>query len=92
MRRGLLWLPLLVLTLADASAQELVGKSPIATGTFHSSPERPDKPLVDPATGLVWSTNPSTVDLSHQASVGGRDPSGGDPTRPGPQGSEFRRP
>jgi hypothetical protein len=75
-----------------APAQELPGKSPVSSGTIHSSPERPDKPIVDPESGLVWSTNPSTVDLPNQPSVGGRDPIGGDPTRPGDQGSLWKRP
>ena len=75
-----------------ARADDPPGKSPVSSGTIHSSPERPDKPIVDPVTGLVWSTNPSTVDPRHQPSVGGRDPLGGDPTRPGDQGREWRRP
>ena len=49
-----------------AFAQGLAGRSPASSGVFHSSPERPDKPIVDPVTGLVWSTNPSTVDLPNQ--------------------------
>jgi|KBSSwiStaDraftv2_1062776.scaffolds.fasta_scaffold1147114_2 hypothetical protein len=73
-----------------AFAQGLAGRSPASSGVFHSSPERPDKPIVDPVTGLVWSTNPSTVDLPNQPSVGGRDPWGGDPTRPGDQGRNWR--
>ena len=84
----LLIISMLATGIGIARAEELPGKSPVSSGTIHSSPERPDKPIVDSETGLVWSTNPSTVDLPRQPSVGGRDPIGGDPTRPGDQGSE----
>jgi hypothetical protein len=90
------WMLVVALTLAAsggiACAQDMPGKSPVSSGTFHSSPERPDQPIVNPVSGLVWSTNPSTVDLAHQPSVGGRDLWGGDPTRPGDQGRDWRRP
>src|SRR5450631_3319257 len=79
----LLIIPMLAAGIGIAAAEELPGKSPVSSGTIHSSPERPDKPIVDPVTKLVWSTNPSTVDVPHQPSIGGRDPLGGDPTRPG---------
>ncbi len=88
----LLTIPILAAGIGVAHAAELPGKSPVSSGTIHSSPESPDKPIVDPETGLVWSTNPSTVDLQHQPSVGGRDSLGGDPTRPGNQGRETRHP
>jgi hypothetical protein len=83
--------PMLVAGMATASAQEKPGKSPVSSGTIHSSPETPDRPPYVGEDGRPSSTNPSTVDLPHQPSVGGRDPMGGDPTRPGNQGSESGR-
>jgi hypothetical protein len=93
MRHFPLWfaVPLLATGIGAVSAEDLPGKSPVSSGIIHSSPETPDRPPIDPAIGRAWSTNPSTVDLLHQPSVGGRDPLGGDPSRPGDQGSQARR-
>ena len=73
----------------SAAAQSLPGPSPVSSGTFHSSPETPDKPR-DWGDGLRAATNPSTNDLSKQPSVGGHDRDRSDPTRPGEQGSRFK--
>src|SRR5262245_9795180 len=73
----------------SAAAQNLPGPSPVSSGTFHSSPETPDKPR-DWADGLPPARNPSTNELSKQPSVGGHDRDGTDPTRPGVQGSQFK--
>jgi hypothetical protein len=73
----------------SAAAQNLPGPSPASSGTFHSSPETPDKPR-DWADGLPAARNPSTNELSKQPSVGGHDRDGTDPTRPGLQGSQFK--
>jgi hypothetical protein len=72
-----------------AAAQNLPGPSPVSSGTFHSSPETPDKPR-DWGDGLPPARNPSSNELSKQPSVGGRDRDGTDPTRPGLQGSQFK--
>jgi len=80
---------LLLCSTIGAAAQGLPGPSPVSSGTFHSSPETPDKPR-DWGDGLRGATNPSTNDLSKQPSVGGHDRDGSDPTRPGLQGSQFR--
>jgi hypothetical protein len=80
---------LLVCGTLSAAAQGLPGPSPVSSGTFHSSPERPDKPR-DWGDGLPSSTNPSTNELAKQPSVGGSDRDGSDPTRPGLQGSQFK--
>jgi hypothetical protein len=79
---------LLCSTLA-AAAQSLPGSSPVSSGTFHSSPETPDKPR-SWGDGLPPATNPSTNQLTKQPSVGGHDRDGSDPTRPGAQGSQFK--
>jgi hypothetical protein len=79
---------ILLLGIGSALAEELPGKSPISSGISHSSPESPNRPPSDLANGQPWTTNPSTVELARQPSVGGRDSLGGDPTRPGHQGSE----
>ena len=93
MRLFPLWLaiPILATGISATSAEELPGKSPVSSGITHSSPETPDRPPIDPTIGRAWSTNPSTVDLAHQPSVGGGDPLGGDPSRPGDQGSQAWR-
>ncbi len=80
----------LVSTTVTVVAQTLPGPSPVSSGTFHSSPETPDKPR-SWGDGVPPSTNPSTNELSKQPSVGGRDQDGSDPTRPGKQGSQFQR-
>jgi hypothetical protein len=81
---------LLVGSTLSAAAQSPPGASPVSRGTFHSSPETPDKPR-SWGDGIPPATNPSTNELSRQPSVGGRDQDGSDPTRPGKQGSEFKR-
>ena len=73
-----------------AAAQSPPGPSPVSSGTFHSSPEIPDKPR-SWGDGLPPPTNPSTNELSKQPSVGGRDQDGSDPSRPAKQGSQFQR-
>lgn len=80
---------LLFCTTVIATAQGLPGLSPVSSGTFHSSPESPDKPRARDD-GLPPTTNPSTNELSKQPSVGGRDVDGSDPTRPGVQGSQYK--
>ena len=80
---------LLLCSSLSAAAQTLPGPSPVSSGTFHSSPETPDKPR-NWGDGLRGATNPSTNELSRQPSVGGRDRDGSDPTRPGVQGSQFK--
>lgn len=73
-----------------ATAQNLPGPSPVSSGTTHSSPESPDNPR-SWGYGMPATTNPSTNELSRQPSVGGRDLDGSDPTRPGEQGSQYKR-
>ena len=81
---------ILLCSTLTAVAQTPPGPSPVAKGTSHSSPESPDKPKswVD---GQPPATNPSTNELAKQPSGGGRDPDGSDPSRPGAQGSEYKR-
>jgi hypothetical protein len=80
---------LLLCSTLSAAAQSLPGPSPVSSGTFHSSPESPDKPR-SWGDGQLPARNPSTNELSKQPSVGGRDRDGTDPTRPGVQGSQFK--
>lgn len=80
---------ILLCSTLSVAAQTLPGASPVSSGTFHSSPESPDKPR-DWGDGLRSTTNPSTNELGKQPSVGGHDRDGSDPTRPGVQGSLFK--
>lgn len=73
----------------SALAQTPPGPSPVSHGTTHSSPESPDKPR-NWGDGNVPATNPSTNELAKQPSVGGSDSWGGDPTRPGIEGSGYK--
>src|SRR5262249_35854627 len=80
----------LVSSTMAAAAQSPPGPSPVSSGTFHSSPERPDNPR-SWGDGGPPSTNPSTNESSKEPSVGGSAQDGSDPTRPGIQGSQFKR-
>jgi hypothetical protein len=79
-----------VVVLSVLAAQSPPGPSPVSSGTYHSSPESPDK-VRNWGDGIPPATNPSTNELSKQPSVGGRDTDGSDPTRPGLQGSQYKR-
>ena len=81
---------LLFCSTLSAAAQSPPGPSPVSSGTIHSSPESPDKARAW-GDGQPPATNPSTNELNKQPSVGGRDLDGSDPTRPGEQGSQFKR-